>query len=61
LELIHLGIDLDEVFYEFRDDEELKWEQQHDMEIAKSAICKHLKFKWQVGLTLTERKRNADI
>lgn len=28
LELIDLGIDLDEVFYELRDDEELKWEHK---------------------------------
>jgi hypothetical protein len=26
MELIEIGIDLDEVFYELRDDEELKWE-----------------------------------
>lgn len=61
LELLDLGIDLDEVFYEFRDDEELKWEQKGDIDMLKSAICKNLKFRWQVGLTLTERKRNADI
>ncbi|CDW89733.1 UNKNOWN [Stylonychia lemnae] len=60
-ELIDYGIDLDEVFYEMRDDEELKWEQKYDLEMTKSAICRQVKFRCQVGLFLTERKKNMDI
>eukprot|EP00347_Sterkiella_histriomuscorum_P019490 403341429 len=60
-ELIVIGVDFDEVFYEMRDDEELKWEAKHDIEVPKSAICKKLNFKCIVSLGLTSRKKNMDI
>jgi hypothetical protein len=37
---VERGCDLDEIFYEMRDDEELKWENENTISVDKSAICK---------------------
>ena len=61
LELIERGLDLDEVFYEMRDDEELKVEKNFTIDVEKSAITKQLKFRCLIGLQMTERRRNTEI
>jgi hypothetical protein len=45
LELITRGSDIDELFYEMRDDEELKFERDLKLDIEKSAIAKNLSLK----------------
>lgn len=60
-ELIERGLDLDEIFYEMRDDEELKYEKQLNIDVQHSAIAKYVKFRCTVALQVPERKRNADI
>ena len=49
-ELIERGFDLDEIFYEMREDEELKYEKQLNIDLEKSALAKHVKFRCLVGL-----------
>ncbi len=60
-QLIELNIDLDDLFYEMRDDEELKWENSHILEVEKSAICRQLKFRYNIGLSISERRKNIEI
>lgn len=52
---------LDDVFYEMRDDEELKFENTFELAIDKSAVAKKLKLRFQVALQMPERKRNTEI
>lgn len=61
IELIERGFDLDEVFYEMRDDEEFKVEKNLTIDVEKSAITKQLKFRCMIGLQMTERRRNTEI
>lgn len=49
-ELVERGHDLDEIFYEMRDDEEIKFEKNEQLKVEKSAIAKNLKFRFMVGL-----------
>lgn len=61
-ELVERGSDLDEIFYEMRDEEELKWENTQTLDIDKSAISKSLKFRFLIALQMGEgRKKNTEI
>ena len=44
-----------------RDDEELKFEKDLKLDVEKSAIAKHLGFKFSISLKMQERKRNTEI
>jgi len=59
--LISRGIDLDELFYEMRDDEEIKFEKDLKLDVEKSAIAKHLGFRFCLALKMQERKKNTEI
>lgn len=60
-DLIARGIDLDELFYEMREDEEIKFENDMKIEVEKSAIAKHIGFRFVIGLKVSERKKNTEI
>ena len=60
-DLIARGIDLDELFYEMREDEEIKFEKDMKIEVEKSAIAKHIGFRFIIGLKVPERKKNTEI
>lgn len=60
-DLIARGIDLDELFYEMREDEEIKFEKDVKIEVEKSAIAKHIGFRFIIGLKVPERKKNTEI
>lgn len=60
-DLIARGIDLDELFYEMREDEEIKFEKDVKIEVEKSAIAKHIGFRLIIGLKVPERKKNTEI
>ena len=51
-EWIERGHDLDDLFYEMKDDEEIKFDKQEDLQVDKSAIVKNLKFRLSIGLMM---------
>ena len=59
--LIDQGYDLDDIFHETKEDENLKWNFNETLEVNKSAICKSLKVNVQIALEIPSRRRNIEI
>ena len=58
----HRGTDiLEDIFYELREDEEIKFERALAIDIEKSAVAKKLNLRVNVALQLPERRRNTEI
>ncbi len=51
-DLITRGKDLDELFYEMREDEELKFDKDEKIDIEKSAIAKQISFRFSLALKM---------